>query len=150
MKRTGWVFVFVWLLSPALHAWDVTVGSSFKILDVVRTDAKIVFPLERKKYANIRVLNRATYQELLRCADPCKLVENVETPRVAQVRPANTQQNMWIAQVDYLPAWRLTFLVFKKGNNYSIRFPEHVEFLNQVLKERTQEVILQAIHEEDK
>ncbi|MBP5403613.1 MAG: hypothetical protein J6Y17_00805 [Elusimicrobiaceae bacterium] len=150
MKRTGWVLVFVLLLSPALYAWDITVGSSFKILEVARAGEKIIFPLERKKYANIRVLNRATYQELLRCADPCKLAGEIETPRVALVRPASTQKNMWIAQVDYLPAWRLTFLVFKKGDNFSIRFPEHVEFLNQVLKERTQEVILQAIDEENK
>lgn len=138
------------LVSPALFALEITVGSSFKISGLTRTVQGVTLPIERQKYANIRVLDQATYQWLGSCKEPC--VQNVASfmPVVSQLRPARTQERMWIAQVDFLPSWRMSCLVFKKGNVFSVKFPAHVQFLNSVLEANTREVIIQAVQEGEK
>ncbi len=148
MKFARWAFVFLLVFSSTLHAFDVTVTGSFKIDGITRTGEKIIFPLERNQYANIRILDSQTYRALRTCAEPCVLAAGNLTPEVAHVRPARTREGLWIAEVNFLPSWRLTFLVVKKGNNWNVKFPAHVKFINAALEKRTRELILQVVAQE--
>ena len=134
------------LFAPALHAWDVTVARSFTILGVTRTEGKVVLPSERT-YQNIRILDKSTYDFVAACQAPCAQPLPAVTPVVADVRPAQTRGRMWIVQVDFNGAWLITFLVFQKGNDFSIKLPEHFTFNSDVLAQQTRQVIVNAVKE---
>lgn len=121
---------------------------SFTILGVSRPEGKVVFPSERT-YQNIRILDKSTYDFVTACQVPCVQTFALVTPVVASVRPAQTRKQMWIVQVDFNHAWLITFLVFKKGEDYSIKLPEHFKFLSSSLAQQTHEVILQALRQEN-
>lgn len=148
LKFAGWAFVFLLVFSSTLHSFDVTVTGSFKILDVTHSGGKVVLPLERNQYANIRLLTSQTYRALSTCAEPCVLTGETGTPTVASVRPARTREGVWIAEVEFLPSWRMTFLVVKKGGKLDVKFPAHVVFINPALEKRTRELVLQAVTQE--
>ena len=147
MKRTGWVFLLL-LFTPALHALDVTVPGSFTISGVTRTDGKVMLPAERT-YQNIRILDKSTYRFVSSCPEPCVQPLGSVSPVVADVRPAQTRAGMWIVSVDFNRAWRITFLVFKKGNDFSIKLPQYFTFLSDPLRTQTREVVLQAVLQEE-
>jgi len=148
MKRTGWVFLLL-LFTPALYAFDVTVLRSFTISGLTRANGKLTLPLEHKQYYNIRVLNKETYDFLLSCKEPCVQLQADVTASVVEVRCAQTRKHMWIVQVAFGRAWLVTFLVFQKGNNFSIKEPEHFTFMSKELAEQTRHVILQSLRQED-
>lgn len=145
MKRTGWVFLLL-LFAPALHALDVTVPGSFTISGLTRTEGKIVLPSERT-YQNIRILDKSTYDFVTACQAPCVQPLPEVTPVAAGVRPAQTRGRMWIVQVDFNGAWLITFLVFQKGEDYSVKPPEHFTFNSDVLAQQTRQVIMNAVKE---
>lgn len=144
MKRTGWVLLLL-VLAPALHALDITADSSFKILEIVRSDGKVSLPVERNKYYNIRILNKETFDFVRTCTEPC--VQNLSDvrPFVQEVRSAKTRDNMWLAAVNFANAWSVTFLVFKRGNEYTVKSPEKFVFLDSVLQAQTRNIILQEV-----
>lgn len=142
----GWVLLLL-VLAPALHALDITVDSSFKILAVVRSDGKISLPVERSKYYNIRILNKETFDFVQTCTEPCVQSLSDVMPSLQEVRPAKTRENMWLATVNFKNAWLVTFLVFKRGNNYAVKSPENFVFLDSMLQTQTRNIILQAVAE---
>ena len=146
MKHVGWVFSLL-LVTPALHALDITVGSSFTITDVSRTDGQVILPAERNKYYDIRILNKATFDFVQTCTAPCVQPLTEVVPFVQEIRPAKTRENMWLATVDFQHAWSVTFLVFKRGESYSLQEPKHFVFQDKSLQARTQEIILKAVEE---
>ena len=148
MMRTGWVFLLL-LFAPALYAVDIEVARSFTISGLTRTEGKLVFPAERQKYYNIRVLDKATYDFVSSCQTSCLQKLSAVTPVVAEVRPAQTRPHMWVAQVSFNRAWLVTFLVFKKGNDFEVKPPEHFTFISDKLATQTRQVILQAIRQQE-
>ena len=144
MKRMGWVLLLL-VVAPTLHALDVAVGSSFKILEIVRSDGKISLPVERDKYYNVRILNKETFDFVQTCTEPC--VQNLSDviPSLQELRPAKTRENMWLATVNFKNAWLVTFLVFKRGDSYSVKPSENFVFLDNVLQTQTRNIILQAV-----
>ena len=144
--RIGWVLLFLFL-APALYALDVTVGSSFKILNIARVDGKIHLPIERDKYYNIRILNKETFDFVRTCAEPCRQAFTDVVVQVQEMRPAKTRENMWLATVSFKNAWAVTFLVFKRGEKYAVKFPEHFVFLDNALRARMQTAIVKAVEE---
>ena len=106
-------------------------------------------PSERT-YQNIRILDKSTYGVVSSCQDPCVQPFVEVTPMVAHIRRASTRERMWIVQVDFNRAWLITFLVFQKGNDFSIKDPEHFKFINQALAVQTHKVILQALRQDEK
>ena len=145
--RTGWVFLLL-LFAPALHALDVHVPGSFTISGITRTDGKIMLPVQRA-YQNIRILDKSTYDFVTACQVPCVQTLADVTPVVADIRSAKTREKMWIAQVEFNRAWLVIFLVFQKGNDFSIKAPEYFKFLSEALAQQTYDVILQAIRQEE-
>jgi len=140
----GWVLLLL-VVAPTLHALDVAVGSSFKILEIVRSDGKISLPVERDKYYNVRILNKETFDFVQTCTEPC--VQNLSDviPSLQELRPAKTRENMWLATVNFKNAWLVTFLVFKRGDSYSVKPSENFVFLDNVLQTQTRNIILQAV-----
>ncbi|MBP5429687.1 MAG: hypothetical protein J6Y25_02190 [Elusimicrobiaceae bacterium] len=148
MKRIGWGFVVCLLLAPALYALDVQVGSSFKITGIRREENRLVLPVERSKYYNVRILQRGTLQYVQQCQEPCVQELTSVEPRVLDIRSAQSRPDMWIAHVSFGGAWQITFLVFKNGKQFSVKSPKHFMFLDKKLQTATQQIILEALKQE--
>ena len=148
MQIAKWALVgVVVMLTPTLYALDVSYGSFLKITGIERAEGKIVLPTERKKYHNVRILGKDTYQFVKSCTAPC--VQSVQTVEivVTDVRPAKERSDMWIATVAFNQAWQVTFLVFRNGETYQIKIPVNLFFLQRTFKKRTEEVITAAVKE---
>ncbi len=104
---------------------------------------------QERKYHNIRLLNQATYDFVSSCPLPCTQDLGNVAPTVQALRPARTRDNMWIAQVSFNRAWLITFLVFKKGENWRITAPQHFTFLSDALRAQTHRVIKEAVLQEE-
>lgn len=146
MKYAGWVLCILFLV-PALHALDVTVGSSFKITGIVRGQDKVQLPVERDKYYNIRILSKHTLDFVRGCEAPCRQVLEPVSPSVEEIRPAATRENMWIASVAFNREWLVTFLVFKTQQEWTVKAPADFMFLDKNLETQTRELILKAVKE---
>ena len=144
----GWGFVVCLLLTSTLHALDVQVGSSFKITGIQRAEGHVRLPVERGQYYNVRILQQDTLQYVQQCQEPC--VEELPSvkPLLQDIRPAQTRPDMWIAHVSFGGAWQVTFLVFKNGDQFSVKMPKHFVFLDKALQTETRQVILQALRRE--
>ena len=64
---------------------------------------------------------------------------------MAEIRPAKTRKEMWIADVSFDGKWLITFLVFARDNGYDIKLPEHFEFLDSALQGRVEDLIATEI-----
>ena len=148
MRRTGWVLATILLFVPSLYALDVQVGSSFIISGITRKDGKISLPVERKKYHNIRILNRDTYRFVLSCQEPCLQRIGPVEPAVLQVRSARSQDDLRIVSVRFNRAWLMMFLVSKDGETWHVSLPKQVTFTDAALWEQTRKQIVQAVSEE--
>ena len=145
MQRAKWVFILLCFVSPTLHALEVSYGQFFKVAHIKRADGQLILPVERKKYYNVRILNKDTYQFVKTCQAPCvQSVSNVEVA-VLQVRAAKERPDMWIATVAFNQAWQGTFLVFRQGEKYSIKPPADLIFLQETLKQNTHAALIAAI-----
>ncbi len=136
------------LWAPALHALDVSYGSFFKITDITRMNGQLSMPVERKKYYNIRIAGKETYQFALHCKEPCVQPAQAVTPTVQEVRPAQTRPDMWIVSADLNRDWFFTFLVFRRGEVYSVKAPAGLEFLDKTLKKQVEETIISAVKQQ--
>ena len=148
MLCAKWALVGIFLiLTPTLHALDVSYGSFLKITGIERAAGKLILPVERKKYANVRILDKDTYQFVKSCQNPC--VQDVQTVTVSvpEVRPAKDRPSMWIATVAFNQAWQGTFLVFLQGEKYRVKSPTNLFFLQQALKKQTEDAIVSAVKE---
>ena len=94
----------IWFfLSPELWALKVQVGSFFEIDKISYKRGRIVLPVTRRKYHNIRVLNHDTFRLLESCKEKTVCKQNISSVslRIMEIRPAITRQNMWIADVSF-------------------------------------------------
>lgn len=144
--RAGWGLLLL-LLAPALHALDVTVGSSFTIKNITREGGKVVLPVERQKYYNVRILAPAAFDFVQTCTEPCVQPLSEVVPSVQEVRPAQTRANMWLVSVVFNRAWLITCLVFKRGETYAVEFPADFVFLDKKLEEKTRTLVVQRVQE---
>lgn len=147
MPRVKWALLALCLLTPTLHALDVSYGRFLKITHLKRTDEKLILPVERKKYYNVRILSKSTYQFVKVCQLPCVQAVAEVKVTVDSVRAAKERPDMWIATVAFNQDWQGTFLVFRQGNKYSVKPPAHLIFLQQALKQKTEAAIVAAIKE---
>lgn len=147
MKCAKWVLVGLIAIAPALHALDVSYGNFLTIKGISCADGKVILPVERKKYYNIRILNKSTYRFVEICKTPC--VQEVADIKVAvsEVRPAKECPDMWITSVVFNQDWQATFLVFRREEKYSVKSPVDLIFLQPTLKKRTEEAIISAVKE---
>lgn len=147
MKCAKWVLVSLIVMAPALHALDVSYGNFLTITGIERAAGKVILPVERKKYYNVRILDKDTYRFVAGCQAPCMQEIAKVDVTVCEVRAAKERPDMWIADVAFNQDWQITFLVFKQGDTYRVKFPIHLIFVQQALKKRTEEAIVAAVKE---
>lgn len=117
-----------------LCAFDLQYGSFFKIDSVSMEDGLPVLPPARGKYANLRVLDRDTFEWLKSCPSDCRQEAVSARPEVSEIRAAKTRKGMWIADVSFGGQWLVTFLIFENKDGFGVKEPEHFVFLDQRLK----------------
>lgn len=147
MKCAKWVLVSLIVMAPALHALDVSYGNFLTITGIERAAGKVILPVERKKYYNVRILDKNTYQFVTTCPAPCvQKVANMKVT-VADVRAAKERPDMWIVNVSFNQDWQGTFLVFCHEGKYSVKPPANLIFVQQTFKKQTEETIIAAVKE---
>ncbi len=113
-----------------LYAFEVTYGSLFQVRGITLKNGRPVLPLARKQYANVRVLDKETFELLKTCAGACTQPASHGETELAAIRPAKTRPDMWIADVAVDNKWQLTFLVFKNGEKFEFVSPEGVKIID--------------------
>lgn len=149
MKHVKWILVGLFVQVSTLHALEVSYGDLLKINGIERTAGSIVLPVERKQYYNIRILGKDTYQFVATCQAPCQQIANEVETTVTDVRPAQKDPNLWIAQVAFNQDWQATFLVLWHGDRYRVTAPANLLFLQDSFRRRVEEIIISAIKEKN-
>ncbi len=141
-KNAVWA-VGVFFLTSQLHAFKVEVGSFFVIDGVRVKDGQVYLPLTRRKYNDIRILDRDTYVRLQGCKDKkvCTQPLAQAAVKVESIRPAQTRENCWIADVSFGGKWLVVFLVFKENGKLRVQAPAKFKFLDNTFRQQAQRVI---------
>lgn len=132
---------------PKLFALTVEVGDCFKVEKIRFRQGKLILPVSKQKWADVRIIGRETYDFVHTCqgVKSCKQPLSVPVWQVESIRPARTRENVWIADVSLSQQWQLTFLVFRQNNHYTLKIPPQVQFISktleaQILKQITAEI----------
>lgn len=139
--RAVFVLAAVFGCSCNLRALTVSYGDLFEVSGVFRAADKVLFPLTRGKYANIRILTRETLEFVKACPEFCVQDAGSGEIKVEEIRAAKTRGGMWIADVSVDGHWLITFLIFQNKNGYGIKPPDEVRFLDKGLLVRTEEAL---------
>ena len=108
-------------MASSLHALDVSYGKFLKITGIK--------------------------QRVRACSSSCvQQVEKFEA-KVQEVRAASTRPDMWIVSVSFNRQWLITFLVFRNGEQYRVKSPVNLVFLQQDLRKRIERDIVVAVKE---
>lgn len=139
------VFALAVLSCPwNLRALTVSYGPLFEVLNVSRLADKVMLPLSRGKYANVRILTRETLDFVKTCPEPCVQDAGSGEIKVEEIRPAKTRGGMWIADVSFDGRWLVTFLIFQNKNGYGVKPPEDFRFLQDDLRCRVEKTLASA------
>lgn len=109
-------------------AADLIYGDFLLVRGISRSNARLQMPLSRKKYADVRLLDRSLYRFLLSCGEKCSFQPSGKEYSISSVRAAKTRPDMWIAQVEVNNQLALTFLIFKEGETFRFVSPSDVIF----------------------
>lgn len=130
-----------------LRAFDLQYGELFCVTNLTQKKGKIILPVTRGKYTNVRVLDKSTYYLLKKCELSCKQESAGGVVSVKQVRKAKTRDNMWIADVTVDNKWLLTFLVFRNKDGFDFIVPQDIRITDkkwlQQIKQSIQTRIMQ-------
>ena len=141
LRRTLLV-VLVVCMPLSVCARDVGYGPFFKVLGVTQEQDRLVLPLTRGKYANVRILDGKTYRWLLSCTETlCQQPDAKGNIEVQSVRGAQTRPGMWIAQVAVDQRWLLTFLVFQNPKGYGVVAPDTIVITQPSWYERLEQEV---------
>ena len=127
-----------------LCAFDLQYGSFFRVKDIVLEQGRPVLPLTRGKYADVRVLDRETFDLLKNCSVPCRQEADSAGTEIFDIRAALTRPGMWIAEVSFGGQWLVTFLIFQNKSGYDIKEPEKFVFLDRLLKKKVENMLSSA------
>lgn len=136
--------------SPTLWGFKVQVGSFFEIDKITQRKGRLVLPVTRRKYHDVRVLDRDTFAWLLTCGEQsvCKQAIASVPFQIEQIRPAQTRADMWIADVSFADKWLITFLLFKNGNDFSLQEPKVFKFLDSQLQTQVFDALKKSVGQE--
>ena len=106
-------------------------------------------PVTRRKYHNIRVLDRETFLWLETCQNKEVCRQEISSLPFAleMLRTVSTREGMWIADVSFGEKWLVTFLLFKQGSDYSLKIPDAFKFLDIHYAQQIEKMIVQAVEE---
>jgi len=135
------------LISPQLYALDVQAGRFFRVEHISLRNGKWVMPVEKRKYRNIRILDKDTFLLLGKCREKETCNQPLEDVfiKVESVRAVKTREDMWLADVSFSDKWEVTFLVFKNEKGFSVKKPKHFIFLDTALEKEVTHQIEQVL-----
>jgi hypothetical protein len=146
MKRVA-ILALLLLNAVWLRAFDLQYGELFCVTNLTQKKGKVILPVTRGKYTNVRVVDKATYRLLKTCGNLCKQESLGGEISVTQMRKAQTRYNMWIADVTVDSRWLLTFLVFRNKDGFDFIVPQDVRVTDkkwfQQIKQSIQTRIMQ-------
>lgn len=130
-RRAVVVILLVWINAFGLRAFDWQYGELFEIRGIEMQQGWPVMPLTRGKYANVRVLNKETFDLLRTCQQKhCKQTAQTGSAEIESWRAARTRTGMWIADVKVDEQWLLTFLIFQTDKHIRFVPPDCIRVLN--------------------
>jgi len=139
----------IYLLFPSgLRAFDVSYGTLFRVEGVQYKKGRLVLPLTNKKYANVRILDKDTFDFVNTCNDNCTHPAGEGKKTVSSLRKAVSREEMWIGEVDIDGKWLLTFLVFYDGKHTKIVTPSPVVFTDAAWLEQIKKLLEQGVKNE--
>lgn len=144
-KRTVLLAVLLSLAVCDLCAFDFSYGSFFTVKGIENKKGKILLPLSRGEYANIRILTAEIHQFLASCKEDCSFDIKNAPFSVYALRAAKKRKNMWIADVKWGEDWLITFLIFKNSEGCSAVIPENFIFLSDELKNQVEQQLFSAV-----
>ena len=122
-------------------AFDLEYGTLFRVSGIALKQNRPVLPLTRGKYANVRVLDKATFETLKACPSLCRQEKGEGELQIRSFRAAKTRAGMWIADVAVDQKWLLTFLVFQKEGQFSFVVPQAVTVLDPNWLSRVEQLL---------
>ena len=140
VKCTLAAVVFLALAIPAC-AFTFSYGNLLDVPEVKNKEGVLQMPLTRKKYKNVKVLSKQLYRFMKHCTSDCNYEPDGAKLEVTSFRAAATRADMWIADVSVNSEIGITCLVFKNGNEFSIKLPDVVKFKNAAFKKDLQKYI---------
>lgn len=126
-------------------AANLLYGSLLEVQGISRKDSRLQMPLSRKKYADVRLLDRSLYQFLLSCGEECSFNAPGKEVEIVSFREAKTRPNMWIAQAGINKQLLITFLIFKRADAFNIIAPQAVAFKDQPFFEEIKTALLRQV-----
>ena len=148
IRRVAWVVVWLGCVA-SLHALEVQYGSLFRVQGIELKDNRPVLPLSRGQYANVRVLDKETWEFVRTCKSPCTQTATGEI-EVFSLRAAKTRPGMWISEVAVDKKWLLTFLVFKEGKKFGFITPQPVTIQDSAWLDKLHRLLQERIESGDK
>lgn len=128
-----------------LCAFDLQYGSLFNVEGIALQEGIPVLPLSRGKYANVRVLDKDTFDFLRNCASSCKQPGGNGEIEVFAFRAAQKRPGMWIADVSVDEKWLLTFLLFQSKNGIDVVVPEGIKIQNRRWLDKVRDLLKKQV-----
>ena len=147
MKRAAICLCFLFC-AAGLRAFDLQYGSLFWVTGISLEEGNLVMPVTREKYANVRVLDKDTFEFLKTCQAVCEQKDAFGRVRVSQLRAAKTRPGMWIGDVVVDDKWQLTFLVFEKKGQFSVVPPAPVKVQDVIWLKQVEDLLKARVQEE--
>ena len=134
------------LLPLRICALDVAYGSFFTVRGVTLKNNRPVLPITRGQYANVRILDKKTFDWLADCKEPiCKQEASGGQIEVTAIRAAKARSGMWIADISVDSRWLLTFLVFQNPQKYGIVVPDVIRIEDTGWHRQVEKQISEAV-----
>lgn len=144
IRRTLFALFCVCIAASAC-AFDWTYGSLLEVKDVKNEGGVLFMPLTRGKYNNVKILSKEIYNFLSQCKKNCYSSADTASFSVADIRKAQTNERMFIAQVELNAEVLVTFLVFKNKKGISVKSPEEVIFKDKKLEQEIKNYLKELV-----
>ena len=147
IRRTLVLWLCVLWAGPSC-AFTFSYGSLLNVKNVQHKKGFLTLPTSKRKYNNVKILSGSLYKFLAQCQADCHYEVIDKRFEIAEYRLASSRKGMLIAQVDIQQEIRLTFLVFKNKNGFSIKSPDKVVFKDKKWEEKINRQLMQLAEKE--
>ena len=142
-RLLGLACVLFW--AAGAGAVTLSYGNLLQVQHIEVKDNRLQMPLSRKKYANVRVLDKGLYGFSLACNNLCRFDAKARAFSIFSLWAAKTRPGMWIADVEINAQLSITFLIFKDKETYHLKPPEEVVFNDKKLLAQIRAALVEEI-----
>ena len=139
----GWL---VCGLAGAAHAFTFSYGAAFSVQGVKQEDGRLVLPLSSNKYTNVKISAKPLYQFVSDCQTDCTYHPAKQVTFVCtDWRRAFSNENLFIAEVEFNQELILTFLLFQNPDKVVVQTPKEVSFIDKDLQKRIENYLTELV-----